>query len=183
MAIGTPQYMAPEQAEARGVDAQGRLSLGNFNPTGPFEVWVTGGQIGLQVTDSGNIGIGTATPAAKLEVRGSIKLGPTGQYFAPAGEENLQIVRGVFNGSGGITSGSGLTVTRTDVGRYTVTHNTPFVQLPAVTATALYPGGTNDYAPFVTLTRSTALSFDLEVLDNNPGWVNRTVNVIAIGPR
>jgi hypothetical protein len=66
-----------------------------------------------------------------------------------------------------------------------VSYNTPFVQLPVVTATPQYPGALNDSTPQATLTSSTALSFDLEVLDlsGGGGFVNRTINFIAVGPR
>ncbi len=113
------------------VDRQGRLSVGNLNPVGPFEVWsggqsyfridalngdmhINGGADGFggihndgpasggtgifsshgaifQVANTGNVGIGTNTPSAKLDVNGSIKVAPAirwrslhGSAFVPA---------------------------------------------------------------------------------------------------
>jgi hypothetical protein len=40
---------------------------------------------------SGNAGIGTSDPGAKLDVRGDIRLGATGQHLVPGGDQNLQI--------------------------------------------------------------------------------------------
>lgn len=81
---------------------------------------------------NGNVGIGTATPAVRLEVRGDIKLGASGQYFASSGEENLRTVRGTANGNGTVAFGSGWTVARTAAGSYTVFFNTPFGDRPSV---------------------------------------------------
>jgi hypothetical protein len=88
---------------------------------------------GLAIVGS-NVGLGTATPAAKLDVRGDIRLGPSGQYRAPAGEENLRIIRGGINYLGTILRGSGFTAERLDVGKYRITFNTPFLSTPSVTA-------------------------------------------------
>ena len=60
------------------------------------------GNTALMTLDNtiGNVGIGTndTKPQAKLDVRGNVKLGSRVQYFAPGGEENLRIIRGVVNG-------------------------------------------------------------------------------------
>lgn len=89
----------------------------------------------LTVGTTGNVGLGTVAPASKLEVRGDIRLGTTGQLLAPGGEENLRIIRGNINGSGTITAGSGFTVLKADSGEYHVTFNTPFNGMPTITAT------------------------------------------------
>jgi hypothetical protein len=84
----------------------------------------------------GNMGIGTNSPQTKLDVRGDIKLGSTGQLFAPGGEENLRVIRGVVGGNGTIINGSGFTVSHSNEGVYYITYNTPFSSAPAVTATS-----------------------------------------------
>lgn len=73
-----------------------------------------------------NVGIGTQTPAAKLDVRGDVRLGPTGQYYAPSAGENLRIVRGSVNSGGTVIEGTGYTAVRTGTGRYTITFTTAF---------------------------------------------------------
>lgn len=82
-----------------------------------------------------NVGIGTTTPASKLEVRGDIRLGTSGQLRATAGEENLRIIRGSISHSGAIASGSGFTVSPNGDGQYTINFATPFTGRPTVTAT------------------------------------------------
>ncbi|MCC7141973.1 MAG: hypothetical protein IT349_07695 [Candidatus Eisenbacteria bacterium] len=89
----------------------------------------------LVVKPDGKVGIGTTTPTAKLDVRGDIRLGPTGQYRATSGEENLRLLRGNIDGTGAIDAGAGFTCTRTSEGQYTIVFTTPFAGVPSVTAT------------------------------------------------
>lgn len=90
----------------------------------------------MSITNGGNVGIGTTAPGAKLDVRGNIRLGASGEYLAAAGDENLRIVRGVIDGNGSRLAGSGFTSTRIAEGAYTITFTTPFASRPSVTATA-----------------------------------------------
>lgn len=94
-----------------------------------------GGDINLTATGGGNVGIGTAAPASKLDVRGDIRMGTTGQHFAVRGEENLRIVRGSVHYDGSVLRGTGFAVERLDVGKYRLTFNPPFADVPTVTAT------------------------------------------------
>jgi hypothetical protein len=89
------------------------------------------------INTDGNLGIGAGitTPQAKLEVRGDVKLGSSGQLFAPGGEENLRIIRGNVNANGSISLGSGFTVTHTSSGDYTINFTAPFAGSPTVIAT------------------------------------------------
>lgn len=51
-----------------------------------------------QIFETGtNVGIGTANPTDKFEVRGNVKLGSHGEFFGPGGIENLLLVRGMVN--------------------------------------------------------------------------------------
>jgi hypothetical protein len=84
------------------------------------------------------VGIGTASPGAKLDVRGDIKLGSSGSYYAASGDENLRIVRGyIRNANAGLTvfAGSGFSVTWTSPAYY-ITFTTPFSGTPAITTSA-----------------------------------------------
>jgi hypothetical protein len=105
---------------------------------GPLNNGTTG--VLMTIQDNGHVGVGTTTPQAKLDVRGDVKLGNSGQLFAPGGEENLRIIRGVISQHGFITSGSGFSVVHTETGIYDVTFDAPFADIPAITATAEYLG-------------------------------------------
>lgn len=120
-------------------------SFAGFSPEGPVLFGGSGGALGtttggetiaLSWNAQKRVGIGTTSPGAALDVRGDIKLGTNGQYSVPAGEENLRMLRGVIASSGGISGGSGFSVSRTGTGIYAITFATPFTGTPAVTATA-----------------------------------------------
>lgn len=88
-------------------------------------------------TGNGRVGIGTPTPQATLDVRGDIRLGPSGEFRATSGEENLRIVRGRISGMGGPLAGSGFNVAHnaTSPGFYSISFEPPFRGKPAVTVT------------------------------------------------
>jgi hypothetical protein len=91
----------------------------------------------LRLDNTGNLGLGTATPAAKLDVRGDIRMGPSGQFRATSSEENLRIVRGFIGGGGDILIGSGFQVSHPARGEFNITFNTPFAGRPVVAATCV----------------------------------------------
>jgi hypothetical protein len=127
---------------------------------------------------AGGVGIGTPSPNAKLDVRGDIKLGSTGQFFAPGGEENLRILRGRISGSGGITTGTGFTVSKTGTGAYTVTFTTAFSNQPTVVATPQVA-----LARSVTCTSVLAGSAQFRTWDSASAAIDQDFHFIAIGPR
>ncbi|MCX6922056.1 MAG: hypothetical protein NT154_02375 [Verrucomicrobia bacterium] len=125
-----------------------------------------------------NVGIGTATPAAKLDVRGDVKLGSTGQYFATGGAENLRILRGIVRPDGTIYDGSGFTVAHTGTGTYTITFSPAFADTPSLVLTP-YTGGSPDVA---NCTGGTSAGYAITT------WVGAAkadtwFNVMAIGAR
>src|SRR5205085_409633 len=56
----------------------------------------------LVLSPNGNVGIGTPFPAVKLEVRGDVRLGNSGERSVPGSNERLRIIRGNVDGTGAI---------------------------------------------------------------------------------
>ena len=130
---------------------------------------------------SANVGIGTDNPLGKLDVRGDIRLGSTGQFYAPAAQENLRIVRGVVTAAGGIITGTGFTVTRAAAGQYAIIFTTPFTAPPTVTASTESQGGLSRVAMTDGVTASVA---NIRVTGSTTGvTTDAPFHFIAIGPR
>ena len=77
---------------------------------------------------TGNVGVGTTDPQAKLDVNGNIKIG--------GGTPISKIIAGSFNTNGSKRSGSGFTSTRLSGGKYRITFDSAFSSVPLVIATA-----------------------------------------------
>ncbi len=133
----------------------------------------------LSATPSGNVGIGTATPAARLDVRGEVRYGSVGQYRPIAGEEPLRMIRGKADSSGGLLVGLGWSAVRESTGTFRVTFATPFTGLPVVTASADASLGFV-VATVSSVTPSSAL---IRLRDSGDSLVNLTFGFIAVGPR
>lgn len=159
--------------------------IASFNDSFSFITFYTKIAAGQPVTQrmiidrGGNVGIGTSTPLAKLDVRGNIAFGVSGEFQVPAVEENLRIVRGVVSGGAGLLAGAGFTITKgaAGSGQYTITFNTPFSGPPTVTATADLDGRV---ISTVGVTSTTA-NFQVSVVGG--GHTDAAFHVIAIGPR
>jgi hypothetical protein len=132
----------------------------------------------LTADTSGNVGIGTHAPQAKLEVHGDVRLGPNGQLRAPGGEGNLRIIRGTVDSAANILAGSGFSVVREGVGSYRITFDTPFAATPTVTVNAIHFGAWLVYVG--TLNQAHA---QVRILSPNGSTANWDFNFIAIGPR
>lgn len=139
----------------------------------------------MRIRGNGIVGIGTTNPRGKLEVIGDIRLGTSGQYQVPGGEERLRIVRGTIRADDGSPQdGSGYTSTRNSVGRYTVTFTVPFGGRPTITATAENSIGTTFQDQFATLQTVSNTSVVIDTRDaDDGGFEDGIVHFIAIGPR
>jgi len=136
----------------------------------------------LFVGDAGDVGVGTAAPLDKLDVRGNVKLGPSGEFFATSGEENLRIVRGTVSAEGGIIAGRGFTVAHPDNATYIISFNTPFAGNPSVTTAPVR--GTFSAQNFIMINGVSSAAVTINIF-NAPlnEFVDADFHFIAIGPR
>ncbi len=142
-----------------------------------------GGNKNFIIDTDGFVGVGTLSPLAKLDVRGDIRLGASGQLRAASGEENLRIIRGTLNKDGTILLGSGFSVARPDNATYDIHFDTPFAATPTVTATVERTGCVR-----CSLTAMTdgAFADRIRILTFNgltEDWEDMAFHFIAIGPR
>lgn len=125
--IGTTTPSAPLEAQGGAGPTSLQVFPGNlYGVATPNAVTldIPGGDGVMGVSDNlavtGNVGIGTASPGAKLDVRGDIRLGSAGQYFAPSGDQNLLVQYGTINADGTAAPGSSMWALEVDKGRYSV---------------------------------------------------------------
>jgi hypothetical protein len=98
----------------------------------------------LSVLSDGDVGIGTITPGARLDVQGEIRLGGSRKYSAVGALQNFRIIAGKVETDGSPVpndpAGWGFTSTRNSTGDYTVTFPIPFSAPPVILATPTDPG-------------------------------------------
>jgi len=135
----------------------------------------------MTARSNGRVGIGTYTPADRLEVRGNIRLGTFGEYFAPAGPENLRILRGKITSTGAIQFGSGFTAARSTTGVYIINFNPdyPSGEFPIVTASA----ESNGPARFAMINFPSNISCTIRIVNGSGTAVDDDFYFIAVGPR
>lgn len=151
-------------------------------PSGNFSIY---DGTGYKSFFKGNLGLGTTTPRSPLEVIGDVRLGNSGQLFAPGADEKLRIVRGVISVEGNIVAGSGFQVTHSAAGHYVITFDNPFAGVPSVTATSALPGETVSPTVIAVQTANAGnvtvrqYCHDLNICRDADGYFH----FIAIGPR
>lgn len=149
---------------------------------------ISGGGLSLAAGTGGNltisasrVGIGTTSPTTTLDVRGDVKLGSTGQLFAPAGEENLRIIRGMVSSSGAVLVGTGFTAQHSaPTGFYSITFTTPFLNSPTVVASV--EGNTAVFA-VAQPNGVSGVGFGLFVRNLDNHYEDAPFHFIAVGPR
>jgi hypothetical protein len=137
-----------------------------------------GGNKHFIVQTTGLVGIGTASPQAKLDVRGDIRLGSSGQFQAAAASENLRMLRGSILTTGAPFFGSGWTSSRIGTGRYSITYNTPFADAPTVVASAA-----TGSLIFVTISNDNGAGCQLVARDASGVARDISLRFIAVGAR
>lgn len=136
--------------------------------------------VGGNLTASGSVGIGTAAPSELLDVRGNVKMGNLGQWFAAGGDENLRIIRGSITDAGTIDAGSGFTVSKPNSGIYVISFTTPFSGVPTpVVSKSLAVGGPGTIATH----SATATSFIVETRNDSQAFNDAPFYFIVAGPR
>ncbi len=157
-------------------DPTGQIRV-SMAPSGNTNWFDAGGSTRMSLENGGDVGIGISAPTERLDVRGNIKLGGSGQYFAPGGAENLRIIRGVVGSGGPSIAGSGFSSGRIAVGRYAITYSGAFSAIPAVTCSTL---GTNSRCH----TQNTT-SGSIEIYTYNSAGTPSDTNFsfVSIGPR
>ena len=134
----------------------------------------------LAILNTGNVGIGTTAPAAALDVRGDVKLGATGQYFATGGEENLRVIRGTIGASGNVYFGSGFSVFHGTLGIYDIAFFGAFPNSPTITATVEYSSG----APLFAMTMGVYAGGVRVLVVNHAGTpAEGIIHFAAVGPK
>ena len=142
-----------------------------------------GGNKHFIVQTTGLMGVGTTSPAAKLDVRGDIRLGPSGEFLAASGTENLRMLRGSIDGNGSTDAGFGFSSSRAGEGLYRITFDTPFSSIPSITVSAIQPFNQSPrWATFVQST-SNASFVDIFVLSGTANSTDSDFHFIAVGPR
>ena len=141
-----------------------------------------GGNKHFIVQTDGLMGVGTTAPLAKLDVRGDIRLGSSGQYQATAGVENLHLIRGEVDGNGTLVAGTGFSVQRDGEGLYAVTFNPPFSGYPTFVPYANRPpaGAQARWPVIFSLTSSRA---EIMIQFANGTTTDSDWSFCVIGPR
>lgn len=139
-----------------------------------------GGNKNFIVQTDGLVGIGTTAPTAKLDVRGDIRLGASGQYQAAAGTETLRLARGTIDDSGSIIAGAGFTCSRVTLGVYRIDFTAPFSGVPSVTVTPRRQSGIQ-HSAYTWLVSATG--FNVYVYRTATTPVDTDFDFCVIGPR
>ena len=141
---GQVETASPSTAVAHFGGGDVHAYFGSYNGNGSYAPWLQA----IRKSDSasfpmainpngGNVGIGTKTPTARLDVNGDIK--SSGKSVPVTEEANLRIIRGTVDSNGTVLTGNG-TFTVVPVagqtGLYHITFTTPFSGTPTVTTTA-----------------------------------------------
>lgn len=131
---GTNRIRITDNGASNLYDAGGtiRLSIADGGNTNFFD---SGGSTRISLDSAGNIGMGVSSPTAKLDVRGDVRHGASGQYYSFSAPERIRIVRGRVIGTGVIEEGTGFSVAKGGTGIYNLTWSPVFATEPSTVVT------------------------------------------------
>ncbi|MFO1322810.1 MAG: hypothetical protein U1F15_01990 [Burkholderiales bacterium] len=143
-------------------------------------LWSNGDKV--TVTAPGNVGIATDAPAERLDVRGNVKLGASGNYFAVGAPVNVKLIAGSVP-ENAPAAGDGWSASHTGEGTYHVDFSPPFQGTPVVVVTLVNPLAEDNV---ICVTASGQSGFNVVVRDieaDSTEPQNSAFNFIAIGAR
>jgi hypothetical protein len=144
-----------------------------------------GGNKSFIFDTDGLVGIGATSPLAKLDVRGDIRLGPSGQFQTAGGAKNLRIIRGVVDpgrcGDPVFSLGRGYTVEELSCGELRIVFDTPFADTAVVVASSEWNSGLG--GKYVTCSNATSSKVNIRVFDSAGDNVRWPFSFMAVGQR
>ncbi len=135
---------------------------------------------------TGDVGIGTAAPTARLDVAGDVRF--AGLDAIGSGTK-VKVVWGAVSPQGATTAGEGFTVTRTGTGIYRITFTVPFSGQPVVVASRVFAtlvaeAGTNaEPGETAVVDQVVADRAVVQTADRAATRVDGGFTFVAIGPR
>ena len=156
---------------------EGNVGIGTVDPLEKLHV-VGNVKIDGNLETTGGLGISFDSLTVDINTTGNITLG-TDTLDVIAGEEQLRIIRGKYNGLGLIQEGTGFTVTKAGTGDYTVTFDTPFSSVPVFIATPYFSAT----VAYVSNNSTDFARVETRIVTNPTQSIDAGFNFIAIGPR
>jgi hypothetical protein len=137
----------------------------------------------VAVTPQGKMGIGTLAPNDALDVRGNVRLGDSGNYFALGALGNWRVIAGQVPASGNASGAGWQSTSGGATGVYGVTFPVPFGATPIVVCTPVDAPNDDNTLCVRNVSGSgfTAVSMDVDASGSLPQ--DSAFNFIALGPR
>ncbi len=134
---------------------------------------------------SGNVGVGTQNPTARLEVAGELRF--AGLFGVGSGSP-IRVVWGGVEANASVVAGQGFTVTDVGVGRYQINFTPGFADRPTIVVTNVYGSLTVNAGNAVSGTETAVVDVvqpDSAVIATADGGarVDSSFTFVAIGPR
>lgn len=170
------------------------LEMDAVTGTPRFEVWSTIPGNNQQWASrliveghTGNVGIGTQAPTARLEVAGELRFA---SLFGVGSTSRIRVVWGGVEADGSVVAGEGFTITDAGgAGRYQIGFNPAFADRPVVIVTRVHGSLTVNAGNAVTASESAVVDHVLSdraivvTADQDGDRADGSFTFVAIGPR